>query len=156
MAAQPNPTDVVIRFAESDQDKVAIHQFLMVVAAPHLWGSIDVEKSLREVIRVTDEEAAIMAILDGHLVGTMGIIKPVWWYGNDEFLTDRWNFVLPQFHHTEVESALMAEAYRLADDAGLRFINQGKIRARKDGTGLLFPRIYTPETFKEVPNVLRQ
>lgn len=149
MAEQPRQLDPIIRFAESDQDKVAIHQFLMVVAAPHLWGSINVEKSLREVIRVVDEEAALMAILDGHLVGTMGIIKPVWWYGDDEFLTDRWNFCLPQFYHTEVERALETEAYRLADDAGLRFINQGKIRARKDGTGLLFPRIYTPASFDE-------
>jgi len=146
-----------IRFAEVDDDVIAIHQFLLVVAAPHLWGSIGVEKSLAEILRVAKTEAAIMAIIDGKLVGTMGIIKAVWWYGDDEFLTDRWNFVLPQFHHTEVEVALKREAMALADQAGLRFINQGKLREMKDGTGLMFPRVYTPLTFKEVEdNVLRQ
>lgn len=157
MAEQPKPIDVVVRFAESEQDVTNIHRFLMVVAAPHLWGSIDVEKSLREVLRVTMEEAALMAVVDDTMVGTMGIIKPVWWYGPDEFLTDRWNFVLPQYHHTSVESALMAEAKQLAEEAGLRFINQGKLRAMKDGTGLMFPRVYTPDNFTEGETyVLRQ
>lgn len=141
--------DVEIRFANNDPEVVAIHRFLLVVAAPHLWGSIAVEKSLAEIIRVAKHEAAIMAIVDGNLVGTMGIIKAVWWYGDDEFLTDRWNFVLPQFHHTEVEVALKREAMNLANQAGLRFINQGKLREMKDGTGLMFPRVYTPATFDE-------
>lgn len=149
--------DVEIRFADTDPEIVAIHRFLLVVAAPHLWGSINVEKSLAEIIRVAKYEAAIMAIVDGNLVGTMGLIKPVWWYGDDEFLTDRWNFVLPQFHHTEVEAVLKAEALKIAEQAGLRFINQGKLREMKDGTGLMFPRVYTPLTFKEgEDNVLRQ
>jgi len=157
VADSTKPVDVEVRFAESEQDVTHIHRFLMVVAAPYLWGSIDVEKSLREVLRVTMEEAALMAIVDGVMVGTMGIIKPVWWYGNDEFLTDRWNFVLPQFHHTPVEAALMAEAKQLAEEAGLRFINQGKIRAMKDGTGFMFPRVYTPDNFTEGETyVLRQ
>lgn len=146
----------MIRFAETDDDVIAIHRFLLIVAAPALWGTVDVVKSLTEVIRVTKEEAAIMALVDGNLVGTMGIIKPVWWYGPDEFLTDRWNFCLPQFYHTEVEAALMREAYTLSEQTGLRFINQGKIRERKDGTGLMFPRIYTPSSYKEPANVLRQ
>jgi hypothetical protein len=145
----------VVRFAEGDDDKIAIHRFLLVVAAPHLWGSIGVEKSLLEVIRVVDEEAALMAIVDDMLVGTVGIIKPVWWYGPDEFLTDRWNFCLPQYYHTPVEQALMNEVHALSEQTGLRFINQGKIRERKDGTGLMFPRIYTPSTYKEPPDVLR-
>lgn len=147
----------VIRLAETEEDVTNIHRFLMIVAAPHLWGSVDVEKSLREVLRVVTTEAALMAIVDGMLVGTMGIIKPVWWYGNDEFLTDRWNFVLPQFHHTGVEKELMVWAKTIADDAGLRFINQGKLRAMKDDTGLMFPRVYTPDNHKEgASHVLRQ
>lgn len=155
MAEPRKATDVEIRYAETDQEITAIHRFLMVVAAPHLWGSIDVVKSLQEVIRVAAEEAAIMAIVDGMLVGTMGVIKPVWWYGHDEFLTDRWNFILPQFYHSPVEAALMAEAKMLAENAGLRFINQGKIREMKDGNGLMFPRVYTPLSAGE-KHVLRQ
>lgn len=161
MAAQPSPSEIkpVIRFAETDEDVCNIHRFLMIVAAPHLWGEIDVQKSLAEVLRVTVEEAAIMAIVDDMMVGTMGIIKPVWWYGPDEFLTDRWNFCLPQFYHTPVEAALENEAKQLAADAGLPFINQGKIRRRKDGSGLMMPRIIVPDNVnleQGASHVLRQ
>lgn len=100
-------------------------------------------KSFEEVVRVIANEAALMAIVDGFLVGTLGIIKPTWWYGDGEFLTDRWHFVLPDHRHGAVDKALMAEAQLLADAAGLEFIDQGKIRERR-GKLLMFPRAHTP------------
>lgn len=156
MAEPPKPTEApIIRAAETDDDVIAIHRFLLVVASPHLWGGVNVEKSLHEVIRVTKEEAALMAIVGGNLVGTLGLIKATWWYGDDEFLTDRWNFCLPQFYHTEVERALEGEAKAIAEAAGLPFINQGKLRRRKDGSGLMMPRIHTDRE-QGASNVLRQ
>jgi hypothetical protein len=137
---------VVIRYAENDNDVIAIHQFLLVVARPAMLCPVNPIKSLNEIIRVTKEEVALMAIKDGHLVGTLGLIRPVWWYGDEAFLTDRWHFVLPQFHHGEPDKALKAEARKIADDTGLKFIDQGKIRPQKDGTSLLMPRIYSSES----------
>lgn len=107
-------------------------------------GGVDPIKSFEEVCRVIAQEAAIMAIVDGFLVGTMGIIKPTWWYNTTEFLTDRWHFVLPEHHHGPVDEALMREAEMLADSSGLEFIDQGKIRKRR-GKLLMMPRVYTPE-----------
>lgn len=118
----------------------------MVVATPVLVGRVDPIKSLNEIIRVAKFEAAIMAIIDGYLVGTLGLIKPTWWYGEDEFLTDRWNFTLPQYHHGDVAKALENEALMIAAEAGLPFINQGKIRKRHNGTFLMMPRAYMPTT----------
>lgn len=131
---------------------VAIHQFLLAVAAPAMLCPVDPIKSLEEIIRVTKHDAALMLIKKGHLVGTMGIIRPVWWYGNGEFLTDRWHFVLPEIMHTPDADKLEDEAIALAEEAGLPFIHQGKIRKGKKGIHRMMPRIYSAES----PNTERQ
>lgn len=128
-----------IRYAESDEDVVAIHRFLLVVAQPAMLCPVNGIKSLNEIIRVTKFEAALMAVHNGVLVGTMGVIKPTWWYGDGEFLTDRWHFVLPQFAHGEAGKMLEEEAVKLADEAGLIFIHQGKIRSKKRGMFRMMP-----------------
>ena len=122
-----------------------MHRFLLIVAQPAMRCPVDVVRSLEEVIRVTKEEAALMAILDGKLVGTMGLIKPSWWYGNgtDGFLTDRWHFCLPQYFNGPVNDALINEAKAIASAAGIEFIHQGKARER-NGIVRMMPRVYPP------------
>lgn len=145
-AAAPTATpEITVRFAETDHDAVAIHRFLLVVAGPAMRCPVNPIKSLEEVCRVIAQEAALMAIVDGFLVGTLGIIKPTWWYGDGAFLTDRWHFVLPDHRHGAVDEALMEEAFKLADNAGLEFVDQGKIRERR-GKLLAFPRVHVPSS----------
>ena len=129
-----------------------MHRFLLVVARPALLCPINPIKSLNEIIRVTKEEVALMAMRGDTLVGTMGLIRPVWWYGDDAFLTDRWNFCVDGEKHGGAGQMLDNEAKAIAAAAGLKFINQGKIRRQKDGNNfLMFPRvsgeadIYTPK-----------
>lgn len=136
----------MIRFAETDDDVIAIHRFLLVVAQPAMMCPVNVEKSLHEIIRVTKYEAAIMAIKGDMLVGTMGLMRPTWWYGDADFLTDRWHFVLPDLWHSDANKKLLGEAKAIAREAGLNFIHQGKIRKVKDGTFLMFPRLHEPES----------
>src|ERR1700761_695187 len=83
-----------IRYAENDDDVIAIHRFLLAVAGSRLLAPVNVFKTLEEIIRVTKEEVAIMAMRGDRLVGTMGLIKPTWWYSDEAFLTDRWNFCI--------------------------------------------------------------
>lgn len=141
-----------IRYASTDDDVIAIHRFLMVVARPALLCPINVVKSLQEVIRVTKEEVALMAMRGDMLVGTMGLVRPTWWYGDDSFLTDRWNFIVDAEKNGDAGRLLDHEAKEIAKAAGLPFINQGKIRRQKDGGFLMMPRatiseasIYTPQ-----------
>lgn len=142
MAAPTVPPEASIRFASTDEEICAIHRFLLVVATPVLQCEVNVEKSLTEIIRVAKHEAAMMLMVDDMMVGTMGLIRPTWWYGDATYLTDRWHFALPAFD----ASKLMREASWIAQRAGLKFLHQGKIRAGKDGTLRLFPRIYSPES----------
>ena len=107
-------------------------------------GGVNVVKSLNEIIRVTKFEAAIMVMHGDTMVGTMGIIKPTWWYNDVEFLTDRWHFVLPAFMHTPTAEMLMDEAKKIAKEAGLEFFHNGKARER-GGVVRIRPSVYTPE-----------
>lgn len=106
---------------------------------------VDPVASLHEVFRVAAQEAALMAVMDGYLVGTMGIIKHSWWYNPaHDFLTDRWHFVLPQYRHGLVDRALEDEALAIGAAAGIPFINQGKLRRRKNGSYLMMPILHPP------------
>jgi hypothetical protein len=127
----------------TDDDVIAIHRFLLIVAKPAMRCAPDIEQSLLEIIRVTKYEAALMAVLDGNMVGTMGLIRATWWYNPSvSFMTDRWHFVLPQFWHGPVDKTLKGEAVAIARLADLEFIDQGKAREAKDGSLLMMPRIY--------------
>lgn len=136
--------EVTVRQAETDDDVIAIHRFLLVVApqAKAIRCPINVVKSLNEIIRVTRDEVALMLIRDGNLIGTMGIVNPTWWYGDAGFLTDRWHFVLPEFDGTAASNMLMEEAKAVARLAGLDFLHNGKARER-GGALRLMPKIYT-------------
>jgi hypothetical protein len=115
----------------------------MVVAQPALRCPVNVVKSLNEIIRVAKFEAALMVIHNGVMVGTMGLMRVDWWYGDESFLVDRWHFVLPSFEHTPTAAALMDEAKSIAELAGIEFIHQGKIRPPKsNGISQMTPRAY--------------
>ena len=120
-----------------------MHRFFLVVAAPHFRCPVDPVKSLEEMIRLVDEgHAVLMAIVDGRLVGTMGLMKATWWYGAGEFLTDRWHFALDDPRSAAASKALMEEAKAISALSGLEFIHQGKIRPARDGVTLMMPRVY--------------
>jgi hypothetical protein len=137
-------SDAFIEYAQTDDHAMAIHRFLLVVAREAMIGKVDHQKSAAEVWRVMVDEAALMLIHDGKMVGTMGLIVPDWWYSNDRFMTDRWHFVLPAYKNTDHAKLLKQEALKLAAAAGLPFIDQGKVRVR-NGEYLMMPRLHLPE-----------
>lgn len=132
-----------IRYATVDDDVIAIHRFLLVIAQPVLLGPVDPVKSLLEIIRITKEGVAIMALIDDYLVGTLGLMQMTWWYGPGTALVDRWNFCVPECRNGSIGQVLEMEAQSIAATAGLKFINQGKIRERK-GRYLMMPRLTPP------------
>ncbi len=101
--APPEPEvrpEIVVRYAQSDQDVVAIHQFLLVVAGPTLPGPVDARKSAEEVWRIVHSNGpnlsvALMAIRNDLLIGTFGLICVPHWWSDLKFLVNRWAFCLP-------------------------------------------------------------
>jgi hypothetical protein len=79
------------------------------------------------VWRTCKEDCGIMAIIEGRLVGTMGLIKVPWWYNlSHYFMIDRWFFCLPEVLNKGVGVRLRAEAAVIADAAGLPLFIMGK------------------------------
>ncbi len=141
-----------IRFAETDDDVITIHKFLCVLAQPVLLCPIDAKKSVTEIFRIVHDRSygfALMAEINGELVGSLGIICPDWWYGNGRFFTDRWLFVFDALHNAGVGTALIAEAAAIATAADLDLIINGKPvkRNRAAGRGVYFQahRLIRPE-----------
>jgi hypothetical protein len=109
---------ISIRYAESDDDVVAIHRFLCVVAGPTLPGPIDHKDSAIEVWRVVKEDVALMAMnADNLMVGTMGIVRvPFWWNTKVRFLANRWFFTIPG---SRAAKPLLREAGAIAKGSDL-------------------------------------
>lgn len=119
---------VTIRYAETDADVVAIHGFLCVVAGPTLPGPIDPKDSATEVWRVANHDVALMAMRDDMLVGTIGLVRPqFWWNSKLGFLANRWFFTLPGSHAAK---PLLKEAkgIAVASDLELHIFDENKGR----------------------------
>jgi hypothetical protein len=109
--------NIVIRYAATDEDVVAIHQFLCVVAGPTLPGPIDPKDSSIEVWRVVNHDVALMAMRGDLLVGTLGLIRPKFWWGKVWFLANRWFFVLTP--KTGIGKPLLKEGIAIAKASDL-------------------------------------
>lgn len=123
-------SDIVIRYAQTDQDVIDIHRFLCVVAGPTLPGLIDGPASATEVWRVTTVEASIMAIRGDMLVGTIGLIKcPYWWSPAFHFMANRFFFTLPG---SGAGRPLLSEAIAIAEanEIELHIYDEAKGRLR--------------------------
>jgi hypothetical protein len=109
-------SNITLRFAETDEDVVAIHAFLCIVAGPMLPGPIDPQKSATEVWRIVNQECAIMACDGALVVGSLGIIKVDPWWGNKKYLVNRWFHALPA---QGIGALLLYEGDRFAKEVGL-------------------------------------
>jgi hypothetical protein len=131
-----------IAFASTEDEAVEIHGFLCVISQPVLMAPIDAQDSMTEILRVLKEGVAITARLNGHLIGSLGIISVPWWYNKQvEFMTDRWLFVLPQFHHIGVGARLQMEAQTIATEAGMDLVITGHLRRRNNGVFYNHPKV---------------
>lgn len=122
--------DITLRYAQNDADVVAIHGFLCIVAGPYLPGTIDPKESATEVWRVVNEEMALMAIYQDRLIGTIGLIRPkFWWAKKTHFLVNRWFFTLKG---TNVGYQLLKESIDIAkaSELELHIVDEKKQRYR--------------------------
>lgn len=141
-AARCAPADVVIGFAEdTDEAAIELHRFLCIIAGPVLHAPINAVDSMNGVIEVLKKGFAVTARADGHLVGSLGIIRPAWWYNRAaRFMTDRFFFVLPEFRH-HVGGQMLVEAHAIAADAGCPLIINGHQKRRRNGLGFIKPTV---------------
>lgn len=88
---------IVVSYATTDHEAVAIHHFLCCIAGPILPGPIDPHDSIHEVWRIVNQEIALIAWRDdGQMIGTIGLTRmPHWWNRKVWYLVNRWAFTAP-------------------------------------------------------------
>jgi GNAT superfamily N-acetyltransferase len=126
-----------IRYAKTNQDIDRIFEFTSAVSGPVRFCKINAVKAHAEIGRVVLDPNygfALMAEINGEIVGTLGVIAPEWWYGDDRFFTDRWFFLFPVLANKGVGTALLAEAAAVAAKAGVPLIINGKPRVKNSAS----------------------
>ncbi|MGP0093109.1 MAG: hypothetical protein ACLPKB_24690 [Xanthobacteraceae bacterium] len=115
----PAPEILALRYAQSDDDVIAIYEFLSAMAAPSLPSAIDRRRSVEEIWRVVNYSVATMALRGARLVGTLGLTRQTFWWGGPSaaFLANRWFFVLPD--EPAAGRALLADAKAIAKACAL-------------------------------------
>jgi len=145
---------MTIRFGETEEDVIALHRFLCVVAQPVLLAEIDPIESIVEIEdivygRSETPGVAFMAEIDGELVGALGLIQPRWWYSKRYYFTDRFLFTFPALRNRGIGARLLAEAGALSaqNDCDLVITGKLKRRNRSSGRGIIFtsPMVIEPE-----------
>lgn len=123
---------ITIDYGETDQDCVDLHLFLCLVGGPLMIEPIDAHDSIQGIIEVRETGAIINAKKEGHLIGSLGLIKMNWWYNHSKFfLTNRWWAVLPAFKFAGVGAMLEGEAAAIGVQAGLPVIITSHAKRRK-------------------------
>jgi GNAT superfamily N-acetyltransferase len=112
--------DPPIRIAQSDQDILAIHRFMITHAAAEMAeAEVDTLIYRRTIQETVTDGAGLMAIVDGEIAGYLGLWKSRCDYSRASFLHDRGFYVLPAHRGGAVGAALLREARAIADEAGL-------------------------------------
>lgn len=142
-------TEFATRFAVLD-DAIPLHRFLCVIAQPVLHAPIDPENSITEVVRVIAQDFAVLAEIDGEIVGSLGMVGVDWWYARKaRFLTDRWLFAYPTVRKMGVAVAMLGMAGSVAQKSGMIMVINGHLRPRNkaSGDGVLFskPAVILPD-----------
>jgi len=140
----PSVPQLLIRAAGTDADMRAIFDLVSLNAIDEMAEApFDPETFVRTLQRTMDEGVALMAIIDGHLVGWLGVVSRQYSYSKASFLIDTMFWVLPQHRDGDVWWALLQEARGIADAAGMKFklvINnpsrkRGVVKARAEILG---------------------
>jgi GNAT superfamily N-acetyltransferase len=110
----------VIRIAQSEDDIVAIHRFMIAHAAAEMAeAEVDTLIYWRTIQDTVTQGAGLMAMIDGEIAGYLGLWKSQYDYSKASFLHDRGFYVLPRHRGGAVGAALLRDAKAIADDAGL-------------------------------------
>lgn len=104
---------MIIRPA-TEGDIPALKRLLKEMHAEVGIGKFDEERFSNTIQSVCTNSIAIVAEIDGELVGSIGISVDKWWYSNDSFLADVWTFVHPSARNTRAAALMISEARAMA------------------------------------------
>jgi GNAT superfamily N-acetyltransferase len=151
------PPAVIIRFAQSDDDIVAIHRFMIAHAAAEIAeAEVDALIYMRTIHDTVREGAGLMAMIGGAIAGYLGLWKSQYDYSKAYFLHDRGFYVLPA-HRGVAGAALLQEARAIAQEGelALKIIDTNPSKRRRAVTGQILGFRPAGRVFTEFPGVRR-
>jgi GNAT superfamily N-acetyltransferase len=125
---------VLVRIAQSNDDIVAIHRFMIAHAAPEMAeAEVDALIYWRTIHDTVTQGAGLIAVIGQNIVGYLGLWKSQYDYAKASFLHDRGFYVLPAHRGGAVGAALLREARTIADDAelSLKIIDTNPTKKRR-------------------------
>lgn len=118
--------------AVSEQDAVAIHKLLMLMALEAPLLPVNPIKTMNWVIEIIRDGAALMAIDGDRLVATLGLKLARFQYSDTPFLGEQWLWCLPQHRDGDALKALFAEAKAIGEESGrlvlISILNASRVR----------------------------
>jgi GNAT superfamily N-acetyltransferase len=95
------------------------------------------------IARTVREGAGLMALVDGALIGFLGLMQTPYCYSAEHFLHDTSLYVVPEHRGGDAFRALLAEARGIADAAGmaLKIIDTNPTRPRRKRPGAVTAEI---------------
>ncbi len=93
-------------------DEGGIFSLLMMMHAEMGFFNVNQTKVVEGIKVATERRGGIIYVIEdrGRVVATLGMVFAQEWYSDDEFLTERWNFVHPDFRKTDCARKLLEQA----------------------------------------------
>lgn len=100
------------------EDFVKIFELLRRMHEEIGFGPINGEKAAQRIAAVLEDGTALLAELDGKIVGSIGLQVSNPWYTDTGFIGDLWTYVIPQARSTRAAFLLIEAAKRLSKAQG--------------------------------------
>jgi len=108
------------------EDFKKVADLLIGFAAEHSMGSLSAGKydPLRGATWIAKniDCLALVASVDGKVVGSIGLHETTPWYSDVPYLTDGWLYVLPEYRRSAIGVALIEEAKKFAQEKRLPLV----------------------------------
>ena len=78
---------------------------------------IDRLKALKFIARVLETGVILVAVVNGKIVGSIGVIPDQWWFSDRWFLREYWTYVSPAHRRSRIAVKLIKQIKKFADKA---------------------------------------
>lgn len=100
-----------VRKAEP-KDEFDIYTLLLMLHAENAFFRLNPEKVVAGIRMGTQRRGGIIYVIDGpgYVVASLGMVIMQDWYSDDEFLSERWNYVHPDFRRSDYGRKLLEQS----------------------------------------------
>lgn len=113
--------DIEIRLATLDDAK-ELFTMLVQIQDEFPVKSINPGKAYNMVRTVIKEGVVFLAIIDGEIVGSLGLMAAPWWFSDEIFLRDFWTVVKKARRNTRAITLLFEAAMAFSDETNVPLV----------------------------------